>query len=119
MESKTLLAALFLAGSAGCGSSTPTTASAKSSADARAESSKATLQEEEPKFESMLDEPHLFGLTLGDTSGFVARTLGVKTVGSRCPNESGLERDDSDQWFCWDGTKDQRGHQGAGGLHRP
>jgi hypothetical protein len=105
MGPKTLLAALFLAGAAGCGSSTPTTTSAKSSADARTESSKATLVEEEPKFESMLDEPHLFGLTLGDTSGYVARTLGVKTVGSRCSNESALERDTSDQWFCWDRTK--------------
>src|SRR5687767_7627816 len=104
MGSKTLLA-LLLAGATGCGSNRSTTVSAKSSADARTVASTATAQEEEPKFESMLDEPHLFGLTLGDTSGFVARTLGVKTVGNRCSNESALERDTSDQWFCWDRTK--------------
>jgi hypothetical protein len=53
----------------------------------------------------MLDEPHLLGITLGDTSGFVARILGVKTVGNRCSNESALERDASDQWFCWNATR--------------
>ena len=104
MRSTIGLALLVVIGVAGCGSSTPAANSAQKSSPGERPGSAVQL-EEEPKFESMLDEPHLFGITLGDTSGYVGRTLGVKTVGNRCSNESALERDSSDQWFCWDRTK--------------
>jgi hypothetical protein len=36
----------------------------------------------------------------------VSRVLGVKPkINHRCPNESALEREESDTWYCWDRPK--------------
>jgi len=60
----------------------------------------------EPKLENQLDKPTVFGLTVGeDNSGYVTRALGGKLKKHRCDNESALERDPSDSWFCFDHTK--------------
>jgi hypothetical protein len=58
-----------------------------------------------PTLEEMLDQPRLLGISLGDQSGYVTRALGVKAKDARCPNESALERDESDTWYCWKKTK--------------
>lgn len=59
-----------------------------------------------PKLENQLDKPKVFGLTVGeDNSGYVSRALGAKIKKRRCDNESALERDSSDTWFCFDKTK--------------
>jgi hypothetical protein len=58
-----------------------------------------------PTLEAMLDQPRLLGITLGDQSGYVTRALGVKAKNARCSNESALERDESDTWYCWTKTK--------------
>ena len=61
-----------------------------------------------PKLDNQLDKPKVFGLTVGeDTSGYVSRALGAKIKQRRCDNESALERDASDSWFCFHNTKIQ------------
>lgn len=58
-----------------------------------------------PTLEEQLDQPRVHGITLGDQSGYVTRALGVKAKDARCPNESALEREESDTWYCWNRTK--------------
>ncbi len=59
-----------------------------------------------PKRDNQLDKPKVFGLTVGeDTSGYMSRALGAKIKKRRCDDESALERDASDSWFCFDRTK--------------
>ena len=95
----------------GCGSSPK-----KAPASASAEGPGLSGEEEEggsvsdpapaPKLDNQLDKPKVFGLTVGeDTSGYVSRALGAKIKKRRCDNESALERDASDSWFCFDRTK--------------
>lgn len=110
MTSQTLLVGLAMIGALGCGSSERPTAASAPAAPARpnvaAEPAPEVRMAKPARFESMLDEPHLFGITLGDTSGYVTRVLGVKTGNEqRCSNESALERDAADSWFCWDRTR--------------
>ena len=104
MRSKVALLVWVTLYAAGCGSSTPPPVASPGEVPKVAQGNSIPV-EEEPKFESMLDAPHLFGITLGDTSGYVARVLGVKTSDHRCSNEAALERDASDQWFCWSTSK--------------
>jgi hypothetical protein len=92
-------------GLVGCGSSEAKKARTPADTEQVFDEEEYTPPSEPPKLETMLDQPRVLGIALGDQSGFVSRALGVKVKDARCSNESALERDSSDTWYCWGKSK--------------